>query len=188
MAHRSKRPDIKRRHPQTVVRRMAGEAVDATPLEIAINRAAKLLPCERQAVMEPVFEAFAAFRAGRGSASRLAQLADAMNVAADLAEKVKIASNHTHSIEAGKQAILAVLDRHAATGSWTLKGTEIADLDCALFIAKVQLDYCSRGELAGSVQRVISRCRSALADEAAGRVRPGVTVRDLSTQGQLAHA
>lgn len=180
MAHRTKRPDKRRR--VALIHRMHGEADNASPLAIALNRAAKLLPAERELLVKPVQAAFQAFKLGQGSAEHLAQIADALNIGTDLAEKVKIASNHTGTLEAGKAAVLSLLDRHATTGSWTLKGTEIAALDEALFICRVQLDFCSRGELSGAVQRVISRCRSALADEAAGR-NPEVPVYTIGALG-----
>lgn len=180
MAHRTKRPDKRRR--VALIHRMQGEADNASPLEIAMNRAAKLLPAERELLVKPVQAAFQAFKLGQGNAAHLAALADALNVGADLAEKVKIASNHTGTLDAGRAAVLSLLDRYATSGSWTLKGTEIAALDEALFICRVQLDYCSRGELAGAVQRVISRCQSALADDAAGRA-PANRVYDIGALG-----
>lgn len=180
MAHRTKRPDKRRRI--AMIHRMHGEADNASPLEIAMNRAAKLLPSERESLIKPVQAAFQAFKLGQGTSAHLAHIADALNIGTDLAEKVKIASNHTGTLEAGKAAVLSLLDRHADTGSWTLKGTEIAALDEALFICRVQLDFCSRGELAGAVQRVISRCQSALADDAAGR-QPAARVYDIGALG-----
>ena len=171
MAHRTKRPDTKRRayRPPASRQNTGDPLTDAgdcsSPLEIAINRAMLLLPSERVAILALVHVGFEAFRAGAGTVEHWAQLAAAINVGAVLSKR-NIASNHQDTFAAGTDALRAVHDRHAVTASWTLRGPEIAALELAVFVHKVQLDQCSRGELASAVQTVIHR----------GQVAPGTTV------------
>jgi hypothetical protein len=178
MSHRNKRPDTKRRayRPPASRQRNTGDPLTdandcSSPLEIALNRAMLLLPSERTAILAPVHAGFEAFRAGAGTVEHWAQLADAINVGAVLSKR-NIASNHQDTFAAGTDALRAVHDRHAVTSSWTLRGPEIAALELAVFVHKVQLDQCSRGELAAAVQTVIHRVQAALR----GQVAPGTTV------------
>jgi hypothetical protein len=73
---------------------------------------------------------------------------DALNTAEALAQRHGIAPDHIDKIRAGQDALVAVYDRQLQ--SWTLRGTEIAALSEALLIWRVQLDFCSRGELAAA--------------------------------------
>lgn len=177
MAHRCKRPDTKRRayRPQAERRNTGNPLTDAgdagNPLEVAINRAMLLLPTERAEILERYTAAFKVMRAGHGCADEWAKLVDATNIGTVLAHR-RIASDHKATFAAASAALRDLHDRHARTGSWTLKGTEIAALDLALLIHKIQLDHCSRGELALAVQTVINRTRAALS----GAVAPGTTV------------
>lgn len=177
MAHRCKRPDTKRRAYRPPTRRHnTGDPLTdaggyASPLEIAINRAMALPPNERAEILAPVHAGFEAFRAGAGTDDHWAQLADAIKVGAVLASR-NIATNHQGTFSAGYASLVAVYERHAAIGSWTLRGPEIAALELAVFIHKVQLDQCSRGELASAVQTVIRSVQAALR----GQVAPGTTV------------
>ena len=177
MSHRTKRPDTKRRayRPPAARHNTGDPLTDAgdcsSPLEIAINRAMLLLPSERAAILAPVHEGFEAFRAGAGTVEHWAQLADAINAATVLAKR-NIASNHQDTFAAGTEALRAVHDRHAITASWTLRGPEIAALELATFVHKVQLDQCSRGEMASAVQTVIRSVQATLR----GQVSPVTTV------------
>lgn len=170
MAHRTKRPDKRRRFVTT---RTASERELSSPIEIALHRAAALLPTERTELLGPVHAAFAAFRCGLGAIDPWAQLADTMNIARELAER-QIASDHKPTFQAAQQALTDVFERAEAKGCWTLRGPEIAALDLAIFVFKVQLDNCSRGELGEAVTRVVNRITQARAGNAA----PGVRVVD----------
>lgn len=178
MAHRSKRPD--KRRPYMPQRRQLAARTDAerelsSPIEIALHRAAALLPTERAELLAPVREAFAAFRRGQGNVDAWAQLSDTLNIATELAQR-QIVSNHKASFAAGSAALAAVFTRREHTGSWTLRGEEIAALDLALDLFAIQLDFCSRGELGACVTRVVHRIEQARAGNAA----PGVRVCDPS--------
>lgn len=159
------------RQPLRAMHRMASEPTNATPLEIAVNRAAALPPNERLEVIAPARAAFGAFRAGRGNSKDWAHLVDTVNVGMELARH-QIASDHKPTFEAAGQALTAVHDRQAITGSWTLKGTEIAALDLAVFVHGVQLQHCSRGELGKAVTTVIARVKAALS----GHPAPGTRI------------
>lgn len=167
MAHRTKRPDKRRR--------FIPSASTQSPIEIALHRAAALLPSERAELLGPVREAFAAFRSGHGSVDAWAQLSDTFNIAAELALR-QIASNHKGTFAAAGQALAAVFTRCEQGGSWTLRGEEIAAIDLAVDVFAIQLDHCSRGELGESVTRVINRVQQARA----GNAGPGVRVCDPS--------
>jgi hypothetical protein len=118
----------------------------ATPFEIALARASALIPEERAALQDDATRAFAAFKAGQGNLEQWRHLVDALNTSEALAQRHNIADNHVALILAGQDALAAVYARQLK--SWTLRGTEIAALADALFIWRVQLDFCSRGEVA----------------------------------------
>lgn len=180
MAHRSKRPDKRRRFiPSTSTQ---------SPIEIALHRAAALLPSERAELLGPVREAFADFRRGHGNLEAWAQLSDTLNIASELALR-QIASDHKDTFAAASEALAAVFTRCEQGGSWTLRGEEIAALDLAVDVFAIQLDYCSRGELGESVTRVINRVRQALAGNAAPGVRvcaPSLFLASSATQRSAA--
>lgn len=168
--HPWRMPYMAPQRPLRAIRRMSNERTDALPIEIAMNRAAALPLAERQLVLAPALAAFNAFRAGQGNAKHWAHLVDTVNVGMELTNH-QMASDHKPTFEAAGRALEAVHDRHATTASWTLKGTEIAALDLAVFIHDVQLQHCSRGELGEAVTTVIARVKAALTGNAAPGTR-----------------
>jgi len=168
MAHRTRRPDKRLKHMSF---NAAGAIEMTSPLQIALRNATLLQPRERDALLSPTQAAFTAFRAGQGNVDHWAQLVDAINIALVLAHR-QIASDHIATFNAAVSALRAVHDRHALAGSWTLRGTEIAALDMAVTVHKIQLDYCSAGELSAAIQTVINRVRAALA----GNASPGAHI------------
>ena len=135
--------------------------IDADPVGLAMAMAALLTDEQRAPIEQAVVEAFAAFRAGRGTARLWASLADSMNVAEALAQR-RIASDHVDTFARAQEALAAVCARHAAGGSWTLYPAEITALDDAVFVACVQLRHCSQGELADAIHAVQRRIAAAL--------------------------
>lgn len=174
MGHHHRRPSKRRR----VSFRTPDEASTVLPLQIAMNRAALLLPHEQEEVFKPTREAFEQFRLGHGNEARCAQLVDAMKISAELACR-QIASDHKRTFAEALEVLADVINRHARTGSWTLKGTEIGSLELAVLVHHIQLQKCSRGELSTSVSRVIEQVRQALA----GNVAPGVQVYPVGLLG-----
>jgi hypothetical protein len=128
----------------------------------AIDRVATLLDTQRQDLLGPLLEGFEAFRTGHGTARAWCTLADALNVGEVLTE-LQIGSNLRAHFAMAQAALAAVHARQKAGGSWTLRGPEIAVLDDAVWAAKVQLEYCSQGELADAVNTVKRRAAGALA-------------------------
>lgn len=140
---------LQQRHPRQ------RSDVQATPFEIALARAAALSPEKRAMFLDDASKGFASFKAGQGSMQAWLHLVDALNTSEALAQRHHIADNHIDVIRAGQDALEAVLARQRT--SWTLRGTEIAALDEALFIWRVQLDFCSVGEIAAARAYVARR-------------------------------
>lgn len=135
--------------------------VDPDPIGLATAMAARLDPAQRQRLVDRVTEAFGAFRAGQGTALLWADMADALNVAEELARR-GIANDHAELFERAQAALAAVSERHDRTRSWTLYPAEITTLDDALYVHQVQLEHCSQREFAESVRQVQRRIEGAL--------------------------
>lgn len=163
--HRRPYHPFKRPQQVRAIHRMPGEPDDASALEIAMHRAALLPPHEHAQLLAPVRAAFEIFRLGHGTLDHWKRLADAMNVAEELAHR-NIASDHKATFEAAQHALHDVFTRQSVNASWTLRGTEIAQIELAVIVFKVQLDHCSRGELGLAVTRVYNRVSQALAGNA----------------------
>lgn len=129
--------------------------VQATPFDIALARAAALTPEKRAMFLDDASQGFTSFKAGQGSLQAWLHLVDALNTSEALAQRHHIADNHVDTIRAGQDALAAVWARQRT--SWTLRGTEIAALDDALFIWRVQLDFCSVGEISAARAYVARR-------------------------------
>lgn len=145
--------------------------IDLDPVGLALSRAAKLTPEQRQQLVGPTAAAFEAFRTGRGTEPLWRSLADAMNVAEALAER-GIASDHVDTFARAQAALAAVWQRHAAGGSWTLRGAEITALDDGAFVHGVQLEHASQGEVADAIAAVKRRMQGVRA----GNVPKGAVV------------
>ncbi len=157
MAHRHCKPNKRRLH--------ISNGCDPNPVEAALNRIALLSPTEQANVLASASAGFDAFRQGHGNHTHWCALADAMNVGQALVE-LRIASNHAAAFTEAHQALSDVMDRASSVASWTLRGSEIAALDHALFMHRTQLQLCSRGELSSAVTNVVNRMRQALAGNA----------------------
>jgi hypothetical protein len=132
----------------------------------AMDRASLLSTRQQAELIAPMQKALEEFRLGRGSAAYWADLADAVNVGEALAA-LRIGSNLVPYIEHAQAALASVHARHAAGGSWTLRGPELAALDDAVWAAGVQIQHCSQGEMQTAIDRVKRRMAAALAGNAA---------------------
>lgn len=141
------------------------------PINIAASQAAKLLPVEFGVFYEPKRDAFRAMRAGRGTQAFWNELADAVNVGTELMT-YQLANDHEATFTAARDALKAVAERQAATGSWTLRAPEISALDLAVQVFRAQLMHCSRGELGKAIDTFIARAQAALR----GNHPPGAVV------------
>lgn len=144
--------------------------VDFDPMGLAMTMAAKLLPHQVAHIMDIVEANLVAFRTGAGNRAAWADLAARMQVGEALA-CAGIASDRVQAFVDAQQALADVHQRaHGATQSWTLRGTEIAALDHAVFLHRVQLQHCSQGELEHARQLVLRRGEQALAGNAGRNV------------------
>lgn len=152
-------------------KRYVPKHVDLDPANAAIARAALIPPHIRQQFTQPLQQAFQALRMGQGNWDAWRTVADALNVSERLAA-LAIARDHTDEIEAAQAALAALFDRHQATRSWTLRGPEIAALEQAVTIHKIQLDYATQGELYEAIDTV----RRCVGQALAGNVSPSAKV------------
>lgn len=137
----------------------------------AMDLATKLSNRQQAELIAPMQTALEQFRLGRGSMFHWENLADAINTGEALAD-LRIGTNLAPHMERAQAAMSDVHVRHAATGSWTLRGPELAALDDAVWAASVQIQHCSQGELQNAIERVKRRMSAALAGNAA----PGTVV------------
>lgn len=136
--------------------------INATAM--AMESARKLRPEARTELQRIISGAFDEFRAGRDCANHWRTMADALNTAEMLA-KMGIASDDASKarIDDAMRVLAAVHERQAERGSWTLRGPELQALDDGLWVARIQLDHCSRGEFERARRKVAERIRQALA-------------------------
>lgn len=102
-----------------------------------------------------VRESLRRFSAGDYPREHWASMADALNVAEELAAR-RICSDaeSRQLILAGQQVLADVMARHQAGGSWTLRGPEIATLSDALERHCIQLRFASYREYEDSIAAV----------------------------------
>lgn len=146
-------------------KRYVPKRMDANPVELVISGISLLMPHQVDELTAPTRAAFAAFRAGHGTADAWDDLADALNVAEALA-RLNIANDHGHTIEAAQAALAAVHARYQQRRSFTLYPAEITALDDALFIHGVQLRHCSQAEALRAISDVKERTAQALGGNA----------------------
>lgn len=131
-------------------------------LTTAISGAALLQPDQQEAIMAPLRAAFDTLRRGEGNERTVCIVANAMNVAEQLAHR-NIANDHADKFVDALHTLGALLERALMPGgSWTLRGLEIQQLDDALWIFGVQLMHCSQREIQDSVSAVERAIRGAL--------------------------
>lgn len=129
----------------------------------AIDRVSVLDDNQRQMLAAPLTSALEAFRTGRATALDWCSLADAYNVAEQLA-RLHIGGDAVVRVMMAAQAALATVHaRHQQRRSWTLRGAELTALDEAEWLARWQLEQCSQGEIAEAITTVKRRSAGALA-------------------------
>ncbi|RZI62353.1 MAG: hypothetical protein EOP37_03355 [Rubrivivax sp.] len=147
-------------------------------INAVIARTGLMTPRQRLDYLAPVNVAMSMLRIGKGTPDHVANLADGLNIAAELCKR-RICNDHQAEIAAALMALVAICQRGQAAGAWTLLAAEVEALEEAVFIHTVQLDHCSCGEFESATQAVIAMTRQA----AAGYAAAGVTVVDPITQG-----
>jgi hypothetical protein len=139
--------------------------VDADPTQLAIARAALIPPAQRTLLLRPLQHALDGLRTGTGGWAAWCGMADAMNVAEQLALR-GIASDRMPEIQAAQAALQAVHTRQATRNTWTLRADELRALDEGAFFHRVQIKHCTQGEMADAIQAVQRRVSQALAGNA----------------------
>lgn len=139
----------------------------ANPVALAIELAAKLSPAEQAELTRIAASAFTGLRTGREPKQAWCALADVLNIAEQLAD-IGICSDAQSRglITAGQQALASLHQRHAERASWTLRVAELRALDDAVWIARVQIEHCAKGELERAVAATRNKVRQALAGNA----------------------
>jgi hypothetical protein len=143
------------------------------PIAVAME-GSRLLPKEaREGLQKIITDSLAEYRAGRDCRAQWANMADALNVAEALSE-IGICADETsrERIAAAQAAMSVAWLRATDKGTWALRSTEYKALDEGLWMARVQLDHCSRSEYERATIVVRNRSRGALA----GNVAPGTIV------------
>jgi len=135
-------------------------------LQRAAEASAKMHPTDREALWVIVAHSFLAFKRGEDCQANWRNCADALNIAEALSGTICSDEVSRSKIQAGHAVLIAVAGRHSELGTWTMYPAEMQALDEALFIHRVQMDFCSLGEYQCAVKRVADRTRSALAGNA----------------------
>lgn len=131
--------------------------------QMAMARVRKLHDDDRAELAGIITGAFAQFKLGRDCRDNWAIMADALNTAEMLAD-MGIASDadSRERVDNAMRVLDEVWERSGKRG-WTLRAAEMQALDDGLWMARVQLDYCSLGELARAREKVAERVRHARA-------------------------
>lgn len=139
--------------------------VDPLAHDTAQALATVLRPEQKAVLATPATTALARLRMCEGSAAAWRDMADAMNVAEQLALR-GIASDRMAEFQQAQAALHAVHTRATARGTYALRGVELAALDKAVELHLIQLSYCTQGELRNAINAVRRRVSQALAGNA----------------------
>lgn len=139
--------------------------VDVDPVDFTLARTALLNQHQRATLAMPVANALAHLRTCQQPWAAWCSLADAMNVAEQLAHR-GIASDRLPEFHAAQQALHDVYHRQQQRNTWALRAAELQALDAAVQLHGIQLRFCSQGELADSIQAVQRNVAQALAGNA----------------------
>lgn len=135
--------------------------IDADPMDLASSRAALLLPKQKATLVRPVTAALDHLRRCADPWTAWCSLADALNVAEQLALR-NIASDRLPEFQAAQQVMHDIYHRQASRGTWAMRAPELAALDFAVQLHVIQLGVCTQGELADSILAVQRRVAQAL--------------------------
>lgn len=137
-------------------------------IAVAIEGVTKIDPAQVAKLIKCGADALTTLKTQEGDvAAAWRNLADVFNVAEALSDIGILSDEYSTELVSCAQAALgAVIGRHKATGSWTLKGSEVAALEGGLWVQRHQLDYASVSEYERARREVINRVRAALAGNA----------------------
>lgn len=146
-------------------KRYRAKPMECDPISLAINRVAVHTLAEQMAFAAPSVQAFDALRRGAGNREAWESVADALNVAEELAG-LGIGSNLADEIDVAQVDMAQLMRRVKATGCWTLYAQELRTIDYGLELFRLQLGLCSTGEHLEALARVKRRTAAALSGAA----------------------
>ena len=123
--------------------------VKGNALAVAVHRACKLSPEDRELVVAPGRRALAALREGRATHSEWTDLAAVVRIAQAI-EKQGIVKGLQQQFDSAKTALQAIYDRAIRPDGWVpsaLYAQELNAISEAVRLHKFQLDQLGRGEL-----------------------------------------
>lgn len=138
---------------------------DFDPMSLAFNRAALFDQSEQAEISVRSSTAFDALRRGAGARDAWQTVADALNIAEELAA-LGIVSNLADEIDVAQHGMAELMRRAQATGCWTMRAQELRTVDYALELYRLQLKLCSKGEHIQAEERARRRVAAALAGSA----------------------
>lgn len=157
-------------------RHRTAKPVYVNALQRAIESASKLPKSDQEALKRIVTHAVTEFCRGVNCSAHWRDMADALNVAEELARIGIVSDAASKKRIADALAVLGcVIERYSSIASWTLYPAEMLDLRDGLWMHRVQLEHCSLGEYDRAKETVARRTRQALA----GNASPGTTVLEL---------
>lgn len=137
------------------------------PVRVAIANACALTQAERDELMQPIREAFAALRQGVATYQQWAALCTGISVALSI-EKLGVVRGLQEHLEAAERAALAVYDRVTSDPNgptWgrrtTLYFDEIAAIREAIELHDFQLQHLSAREVVEAGRRTVQDARAA---------------------------
>jgi len=139
--------------------------VDLDPMDMTTARVALLNAKQKATLTTPTHAALSQLRRCVDPWPAWCNLADALNVAEQLALR-NIASDRLPEIRQAQQVMHDLYHRQDSRGTWAMHAPELAALDFAVALHVIQLDHCTQGELADSIQAVQRRVAQALAGNA----------------------
>lgn len=132
----------------------------ADPMSIyrVLGRVETFTPAEQAALNLPVRIAFESLRTGKAEESDFHTLAAAVNISMVCAEKIDPLVEQ--SCVAGRDALMRVHKRHAATGVWGLDGPAFAEIEQALEIFEQLNSLLSAGQVKDALEECYRRMQA----------------------------
>lgn len=141
-------------------------AVQSDPVSWAIAGVHTLPAESKRAMMVPIDAAVLLLKRGQAARDDWNVICQALNLAEALAG-LQIGSNLTPQIAAGQGALRTIAQRMIGTGRATCYAAELALVDEALAMYRVQVRLCTQAEMSRAVARVKELHRSGAMEDVA---------------------
>jgi hypothetical protein len=139
---------------------------------------AHLFPTETiAATFKPIEDAILLLKQGRATREDWNVPCQALNIAEALAA-MGIGPNLLPEIASGQSALVSIAQRMIGTGKATCYGAELAAIDEALTMYRVQMKVCTQGEFSRALARVKELHRSGAMDDM-GRMYEEMTAEEM---------